>query len=588
VSASRLAAHAAASEPVTKVGRRVTSGIVARSPAADLTIRIETNARACSPRGAPARRQSAAAAPRVELSMKRIVTAALAGLVVLGGAAPLPAQTFPTENDVLRRIWTLGMDESHAPRLAQALLDSIGPRLTGTPQMSAANDWAVAVLRGWGVDARNEQYGTWRGWRRGHTHIDLVAPRQRTLEGTMLAWSPGTPRGRAVEGPVILLPEVASAAEFDAWLPQAKGRFVAISFAEPTCRPNRQWQEFATPESFERMQQERDAARAAWSGRLSGIMLMNQVRQRLDEAGAAGILQSYWSNDFGVNKVFSTNTTNIPTVDLSCEDYGLVFRLAQNGQGPVLRLSAQSEALGEVPVYNTLGMIRGSERPDEYVILSAHFDSWDSSSGATDNGTGSVTMLEAMRILKAAYPNPNRTILLALWGGEEQGLNGSRAFVEDNPKIVAGVQALFNQDNGTGRVVSISMQGYTDAAGHFGRWLARVPTEITQHIDLNIPGTPGGGGTDHASFVCAGAAAFNLSALNWGYGTYTWHTNRDTYDKIVFDDLRNNATLVAMLAYLASEDPERVSTARRVMPTSPQGRRQMNWPTCQQPQRSSP
>jgi carboxypeptidase Q len=519
--------------------------------------------------------------------MKRIASAALTGLAVLGLASPGAAQTFPTEDAVLQRIWTLGTDSSALPRLAQTLLDSIGPRLTGTPQLAAANDWAVKMLRGWGVEARNEQYGTWRGWSRGSTHVDLVAPRHRTLEGTMLAWSAGTPRGRNVEGPVVLLPEVSSAEEFEAWLPEARGKFVLVSFAEPTCRPNRQWQEFATPASFERMQQERDAARAAWNARLSGVMLLNQVRLRLEEAGALGVLQTYWSNDYGVNKVFSTNTTRIPTLDLSCEDYGLVFRLAQNRQGPVIRLRADSEFLGEVPVHNTIGVLRGRELPDEYVILSAHYDSWDSSSGATDNGTGSVTMLEAMRLLSVAYPNPRRSIVIALWGGEEQGLNGSRAFVEDHPDIVEGLQALFNQDNGTGRVVSISMQGYVDAAGHFGRWLARVPQEIVQHIDLTIPGNPGGGGTDHASFVCAGAPAFNLSALNWGYGTYTWHTNRDTYDKLVFDELTNNATLVAMLAYLASEDPERVPTARRVMPRSPQSGQQMTWPRCQTPQRTS-
>jgi carboxypeptidase Q len=519
--------------------------------------------------------------------MKRIVTAALSGLAVLTIASAATAQTLPLEDPVVRRIWTLGMDSSHTAKLAQTLLDSIGPRLTGTPQLAAANEWAAKMLKSWGVEARNEPYGTWRGWRRGATHVDLIAPRVRTLEGTMLAWSPGTPRGRPVEGPVVLLPEVGSAEEFEAWLPTARGRFVAVSFAELSCRPNRQWQEFATPASFERMQQERDAARAAWNGRLSGIMLLNQVRLKLEEAGALGILQSYWSSDYGVNKIFGTNTTRIPTIDLSCEDYGLVFRLAQNEQGPVIRLRAESEFLGEVPVHNTIGRIRGSEKPDEYVMLSAHFDSWDAASGATDNGTGSVTMLEAMRILSVAYPQPKRTIILGLWGGEEQGLNGSRAFVADNPDIVEGIQALFNQDNGTGRVVNISMQGFTEAAGHFGRWLARVPSEITRHIELTIPGTPSGGGTDHAAFVCAGAPAFNLSALNWGYGTYTWHTNRDTYDKIVFDDLRNNATLVAMLAYLASEDPLRVPRDRRIMPVSAQSGRQLNWPRCQQPQRGA-
>jgi carboxypeptidase Q len=517
--------------------------------------------------------------------MKRFATAALAAVAVLTGTAPVAAQQFPSDDPVLRQIYQLGMQESQTYRLAQALLDSIGPRLIGTPGLRAANDWAAGVLNGWGVQAENQQYGTWRGWRRGTTHIDLIAPRVRTLEGTMLAWSGGT-NNRTVEGQVVLLPEVHSAEEFERWLPSARGKFVAVSFAEPTCRPNRQWQEFATPASFERMQQERDAARAAWNGRMSGVMLLNQVRLRLEQAGAAGILQSYWSNDYGVNKVFSTNTTRIPTLDLSCEDYGLVFRLAENNQGPVMRVRADAEFLGTTPVFNTVGVIRGSELPNEYVMLSAHYDSWDSSSGATDNGTGSVVMLEAMRILKQVYPNPRRTILIGLWGGEEQGLNGSRAFAADNPAVLDGMQALFNQDNGTGRVINISMQGLVNAGGHFGRWMGQIPSDITQHIELTIPGAPGSGGTDHASFICAGAPAFNLSALNWGYGTYTWHTNRDTFDKVVFDDLRNNATLVAMLAYLASEDPQRVPRDRRVMPNSPQSGRQTVWPECRQPDRT--
>ncbi|HEY8484202.1 MAG TPA: M28 family peptidase, partial [Longimicrobiales bacterium] len=156
------------------------------------------------------------------------------------------------------------------------------------------------------------------------------------------------------------------------------------------------------------------------------------------------------------------------------------------------------------------------------------------------------------------------------------------------PEIVAGLQALFNQDNGTGRVATISMQGFTGAAAHFGRWLAQVPEEITRHITLVIPGTPGSGGSDYASFVCYGAPAFNLSSLSWDYGTYTWHTNRDTFDKISIDDLKNNAVLTAMLAYLASEDPERVPRDRRVLPVDPNTGQPRSWPECRAPQRNAP
>ena len=126
---------------------------------------------------------------------------------------------------------------------------------------------------------------------------------------------------------------------------------------------------------------------------------------------------------------------------------------------------------GVVPTFNTIAEIKGTEKPEEYVILSAHFDSWDGGGGATDNGTGTITMMEATRILKKYYPNPKRTIIVGLWGSEEQGLNGSRAFVEDHPEIVKNIQALFNQDNGTGRVINFSGQGFLHSYDYLGRWL---------------------------------------------------------------------------------------------------------------------
>jgi len=268
-----------------------------------------------------------------------------------------------------------------------------------------------------------------------------------------------------------------------------------------------------------------------------------------------------------------------------------VSRLAEHHQGPVVQLVAESQNLGDVPAFNIVAEIPGTELPDEYVMLSAHFDSWDGGSGATDNGTGTVTMLEAMRLLKLAYPNPRRTILVGHWASEENGLDGSKAFVADHPDIVAHLQALFNQDNGTGRVVNLSAAGYPDAAGSLARWLALVPSEITRNITFGYTGMPAGGGTDHASFDCAGAPGFGLGSLNWDYFLYTWHTTRDTFDKIVFDDLKSNAVLTAMLVYLASEDRQPVSRDKRtVFPErggfGPGGPQATSWPACQAPPRS--
>jgi hypothetical protein len=497
------------------------------------------------------------------------------------------AQSLPVADPVLQRIWVLGTDSSQAYDLAQALLDSVGPRLTGSPGQRSANEWAVNMYRSWGIDAENEQYGTWRGWRRGITHIDLLAPRVRSLEGTMLAWSPGT--SGPVEGPAVTLPDAPDSTAFAAWLPSVRGKFVLTSFPQPTCRPDSNWRRFATSESFERMVRDRRAANAAWTTRMRRTGFgQRELPGVLEAAGALGVITSRWSAGWGVTRIFSARTERVPTLDLSCEDYGLVHRLAERGQGPLLRVEADAEFLGEVPVFNTVARIPGAEIPNEYVVLSAHFDSWDGASGATDNGTGTVTMLEAMRLIRLAYPQPKRTILVGHWSGEEQGLNGSRAFAADHPEVVEGLQALFNQDNGTGRVTRISMQGLTGAGAHFGRWFARLPTDLTRPISLVIPGTPGGGGSDYASFVCAGAPAFSLSSLSWEYGTYTWHTNRDTFDKVVLDELKNNAILTAMLAYLASEDDERVPRARRVLPVSRRTGNQMTWPTCRDGTRHSP
>ncbi|WP_162053150.1 M20/M25/M40 family metallo-hydrolase [Pontibacter pamirensis] len=470
-------------------------------------------------------------------------------------------------------------ENSQLELLGHELLDVIGPRLVGTPQMQQAHDWAVNKYKGWGITARNEQWGEWRGWQRGITHVDMVHPRVRTLEAMQLAWSPATPR-RGVTAELILLPDVQDSAAFQRWLPNAKGKLIMISMYQPTGRPDYNWEKFAQPASFEKMKQERNAQEQAWRERINKTGYTTRtLPQALEKAGAAGIITSNWSRGFGVNKIFGAYTNKIPSIDMALEDYGMLYRMVEHGDKPQIKIQAESKDLGNVPTFNTIAEIRGTEKPEEYVMLSAHFDSWDGATGATDNGTGTIMMMEAMRILQKVYPNPKRTILVGHWGSEEQGLNGSRSFIEDHPEIVHNLQALFNQDNGTGRVVNISGQGFLHAYDYLGRWLSAVPREITTEIETSFPGTPGGGGSDYASFVAASAPAFSLSSLSWDYGTYTWHTNRDTYDKIVFDDVRNNAILAAILVYMASEDSETTSRERSVLPLSPRTGEQMVWPT---------
>ena len=581
--------------------------------------------------------------------MRRSTTCFARVLVgTLALAAPsLPAQqpnaattvplTFPTNDAVLKRIWAVGMDSSRLERLAVSLFDSVGPRLTGSPGIKAASDWAIAQYKSWGIDARREDYGSWRGWRRGVSHIDLVGPRVRSLEGTMLAWSPGT-GGKPITAEAITLPKFADSTAFVKWLPTAKGKIVLLSPAWPTCRPSEDWYRFATAASKARMDTTITAMQADWAASSDSTKLYRgtgksmglgtgTLGMRLEQAGIVGMVTSrnklsgfgigtgggrgpggpggagapaltggsmrgggpastiatsaavQGSGGWGSIEIFETYNTVAPAVTLSCEDYALLYRLAEHRMKPMLRLDLDAKLLGEVPAFNTIAEIRGSGKPEEYVVLSAHFDSWDGSSGATDNGTGTLMSMEAMRILKKVYPNPKRTIIVGHWASEEQGLNGSRAFATDHPEVMKGLQALFNQDNGTGRVQSLSAAGLSNIGPHLRDWYARLPSFFTDSMSANVvswsfrdapTGNPGG--TDGAVFACYGTPSIGMGAVGWNYGSYTWHTNRDTYDKLVFDDLKHNATLAAMLAYLASEDPTFIDRTR-----SP-GTWPANWP----------
>ncbi|MEE9365036.1 MAG: M20/M25/M40 family metallo-hydrolase [Cellulophaga sp.] len=506
----------------------------------------------------------------------------LLGVSLLLSGSALIAQE---KNPVVEQIIKEATENSQLEILGHELLDVIGPRLVGTPEMKQAADWAIDKYKGWGISAETQEYGTWRGWQRGITHMDLVSPRVRTLSGMQLAWSPGTSK-KGVTAEVMVIPTVTDAAVFKNWLSGVKGKLVMVSMKEETGRPDYNWEEFATEESFTKMKEARTKQKKEWRENIKRTGYNSRsILAAIEEAGAVGLISSYWSKGFGANKIFSARTKKIPTVSMSLEDYTMIYRMVEYGDKPVVKIVAESKELGRVPTFNTVAQIKGTEFPNEYIILSAHFDSWDGGTGATDNGTGTLVMMETMRILKKIYPNPKRTILVGHWGSEEQGLNGSRGFVEDNPEIANNVQALFNQDNGTGRVVRISGAGFADSYEYVSRWLTAVPNDITKHIKTTFPGTPSGGGSDNASFLAVGAPAFGLNSLNWSYWNYTWHTNLDTYDKIVFDDVRNNVILTAILTYMASEDPNRSSTEKRIMPIDMKTGKPKEWPKPRSPQR---
>lgn len=500
--------------------------------------------------------------------------------------APYVRATPPTDPMILK-IVEEGMERSQVMKIAQTLLDSIGPRLTGSTDADRAQAWMLSNYATWGIPARIENYGTWNRWKNGAAFAELTFPRVRGLEVSAMGWSPGT-NGKWVEGNVVMIPDSVVTPElFAAWVPMAKGKFVLLNAPQLSCRMPSQLAEFGTIASRDRLRQEQSALSASFNQRVLAGGGPRGIQAKLKAAGALGALTTNFSQYPGINKVFGSASQEIPTVDVGCEDMGLLYRLAANNQSPKIRLMVDAEKGPERPVGNVIAEMKGTTLPNEYVVLSAHFDSFTGGSGATDNGTGSLTMIEAMRILRTVYPNPKRTIIIGLWNSEEQGLNGSKAYAEMHPEVIAGMQMLFNQDNGTGRISSISPGPFVHAGAFLTRYMSEMPSEITQWIRLGNTSPFGGpGGTDHTTFVCHKAPGIGTGALSWDYSNTTWHTNRDTYDKIVPEDLRNNATLIAMLAYMASED-----TQKFPRDLVPQGNAQDGtprpWPACPGPTKSA-
>ena len=515
----------------------------------------------------------------------------VAGMACLLTTTELLAQALPTNDTTLRRIWQIGMNESQVMDLAQVLSDSIGPRLLGSTGLQSSQAWAVQTYGRWGIPARTEPYGTWLGWHRGATHIDLVSPHLRTLAAVPVAFSNGT--AGTVEGVVLTLPMVQDSAAFAAWLPHVRGAFVAIESPRLSCRSDRDFETSGTAGSLERRRREQaaadsifDAARLLPTGLHGRALDPWPLYAALSRAGALGVLRSQADPQAGILRseravLFTSvvGTTLAPVLNVSCEDYGLLVRLAERRQSPRLRASVEAQQTGEVATSNTIAKISGSVRSGEYIVLSAHLDSWDGASGATDNAAGTAVVMEAMRILKANYPHPRRTILAGHWVAEEFGTQGSRAWAEDHPEVVRGLHALFDLDSGTGRVTGVSAMGLMGAGENLARWFSRVPTELSEGILFEFPGLPATGGRDVASFTCYGAPAFPFAGAGWSYGS-TQHSTVDTFDKLVPEEMRHNAVLLAMLVYLADQDDTGTSRDRRAILSSPRFPSPRQWPNC--------
>jgi hypothetical protein len=543
--------------------------------------------------------------------MSKTFLAALVGLAV--AAAP-SGTTEKIDAEINAKIRAEEQNNSQIMRTMHFLTDVHGPRLTGSPNHKRAAEWAVKQMTEWGF--QNGKLEPWdfvnadgtprAGWLNERFSGFIISPVKDSLVGEVLAWTPSTRRnvgGKLVQGPVvakavnIVPPAGPTQAELDKWIaettPTLKGKIVLVgrptvvpvTIEKPPLRRNdddlrKQLDPNAPPPEGRggrgrggRGGEPQDPSRLtpqAVGTAVNAMIAKAGIAVRVNDAG----------RDHGQIRAFQNNTYDItkapPTVVLRNEDYGRIARILGDGTPITLEFNILNRSYPEGKTsYNAVAEIPGTDKADEVVMLGGHLDSWHSATGATDNAIGCAVMMEAARILQAIGVKPRRTIRVALWGGEEQGLLGSKAYVaehfgtyENQKPEYAKFAGYFNVDSGTGRIRSASVFGPPEAA--------TILREILKPFeDLGVMGTSTSrsratGGTDSTSFNAAGLPGIGLGQDPIEYNSYTWHTNLDTYERIIEEDVKKSATAIASALYhLAMRDEMLPRFTQETMPPPP-------------------
>ena len=483
--------------------------------------------------------------------MKRIL-GTLAAIAVLVSASP----TSPVaQSDLLHQIKTEALQNSKVMTLFDHLVTRIGPRLTGSPQHKAAAEWSRETLASFGLqNPRLESFEFGRGWVLDRLVIEMVEPWYSPLIGYAEGWSAAT-NGEIVGAPVFVGGK--SAADVTALKSTLAG---AIVLSQPMVtafvredRPQPTASEgpvrIGAPPMPRQGNQNQQDARA--------------VAQVVREAKPAVVIRSS-AGEHGTVFVLGRDQREnaLPSVVLAAEHYNMIARMVERGMPVKLRVDVRSRYLtDDTNSYNVLADIPGTDPAlkDEIVLLGAHLDSWHSSPGASDNADGSAAVMEAMRVLKAVGARPRRTVRVALWGGEEQGLLGSRAHIrkhytgEENAAAREKLAIYLNLDPGMGPIYGWYAENSPEARALFDRWLK--PLEglgVRRNIDVGI------GSTDHVSFREAGIPGFNPVQDYVTYDVRTHHTNVDTHERVREDDLKQNAVVLAWFVYQAAMMDEKL------------------------------
>ena len=535
--------------------------------------------------------------------MSRLFTGLLVGLAV--AAVPV-ATSEKIDPQINAKIRAEAEKNSQIMRTMHFLTDVYGPRLTASPNHQKAGEWAVKQMHEGGFkngklepfDFVNADGSKRPGWVNERFSGHIISPVQDALVGEVLAWTPST-KGTVTAGAVHLVPPASpTQAELDAWIaehaPKIKGKMVLVGphrivpvtiNKSPLRRNDEDLRKQYDPDAPQpqgrgrgrggQPQQPPDPARlnaGAVNSAVNAMILNAGVAVRINDA----------ARDHGQIRAFQNNTYDItkapPTVVLRNEDYGRITRLLANNTPVELEFTILNKTYPGGVSYNAVAEIPGTDKADEVVMLGGHLDSWHAATGATDNAIGCAVMMEAARILQAIGVKPRRTIRVALWGGEEQGLLGSKAYVKqhfgtfENPKPgYEKFAGYFNVDSGTGRIRGASVFGPPEAAAILREIFK--PFEDVGMMGASATRSRQSGGTDSTSFNEAGLPGIGLQQDPIEYQTYTWHTNLDTYERIIEDDVKKSAMAIASAVYhLAMRDEMLPRFTKETMPAAPGAR----------------
>ena len=517
------------------------------------------------------------------------------GLIATLLCLPLFAQS-QRDKDLLERIRKEERDNSQLMKTEHMLTDVYGPRLTGSPNHKAAAEWAIRQMTAWGLS--NAHLEPWDfghvGWLNERFTGHMISPIKDVLTCEVLSWTPSTRGPITAKAYQMILPDRPSQEQLTAYLDSQKAKvrgrivmagkhiIVPVNLNPPAKRlTEEQAQQRFGPNARGGFPQPSPTPTPAPDA--PKPLTNRQIDEQVDaflKANGALIRVNDAGREFRQIRAFNNRTFDItkalPTVVMSNEDYGRITRIIADGTAVTLEFNIVNRVYPEGKTsYNTVAEIPGTDKADEVIMLGGHLDSWHAATGATDNAIGCAIMMEAMRILKTLNVKPRRTIRVALWSGEEEGLLGSQAYVKahfgsfENPK--PGYEKFggyFNIDSGTGRVRGAGVFGPPEAANIIRKILE--PFKDDGVVGANASRSRNLGGSDNTSFNQAGMPGIGMGQDPIEYQSNTWHTNLDTYERILEDDVKKNAVTVAWCVYqLAMRDDLLPRFARADMPAPP-------------------